>query len=240
MHLHHGDVPAHVGGHIMVTIAGKGDLEDCISFRPVGGGDLTLDVKSPPGFVPGPGAKQAIYDAVSGAELEYVICHPDCLSEKEGYATACIPDCGKLMICGVLAAAKSCEGGCNGDERGSGGVPSRACDLGREDLPDEARQNVWIQGKNSDERSGNPSDADYSRHSIYKYGNYGNWCSEKIDYLKELWAEGDASYVALHTNPHATGSADYDFGTVLAPINDGSGVSFRDKDGNAVAVPQRT
>jgi hypothetical protein len=245
MHLHHGDVPAHVGGHILVTIAGQGNLADCISARPVGGGDFekpagdNINASLESLFK----SKEEIYGAVTGAELEYVVCSPNCLSEADGYATQCVKEC-PFQFCVTLAEAKSCDGGCDGDERGGDGgsslVPSRACDLGRVDLPSQPNQYVWIQGKYSDERSGNPSDGDdYSKHSIYKDGNYGKWCGKKIDFLRELFAEGDASYVALHTNPHATGAADYDFGTVLAPINDGSGVTFRDKDGNQVAVPPR-
>ena len=80
MHLHHGDVPAHVGGHILVTIAGKGPLEDCVSARPVKGGEPEMPeggLEALKTLLSG----EKVYGAVSGAELEYVVCHPDCLSE---------------------------------------------------------------------------------------------------------------------------------------------------------------
>lgn len=122
MHLHHGNLNAEeIGGHIVVSIAGKGDIIGCVAPRLTGTGEPEIAVCSE---LCTPGSVEL------GA----------CVNPTSNPAP--LPQ--ECPICGfVAAAAYFCQGGCQGDRRilgynvtnpdGSSTpqtlAPSRFCDL---------------------------------------------------------------------------------------------------------------
>jgi len=197
MHLHFGEVKAgNKPGPIVITIRGKGDI---------------IGLSSP--------------DSIPS----YAICSSSCLPDALGCDPNCPPDTTSSH---VFAYADACPGGCDGDERdGYGNIslaPSRHCDLDNS-YSNNPPQNTWMDGRLSDERSGNDTDSStsspyYSPTSIFKVGNFQNWCSYSIGYLASLFEPGMYTYVALHSNFNATGAPDILYGTLLAIVNDGSGI----------------
>jgi len=152
------------------------------------------------------------------------ICSDECLIGALG----CDPNCpANNTFPHTFAYAYACDGGCDGDARDGDGnrslAPSRFCDLDNSN-PNNPPQNVWMDGRYSDERSGNSSDTGYSPSSIFKPGNFPKFCSYTIDFLPTLFEPGVYTYVALHSNYLATGAPDLLYGTLLAIINDGDGI----------------
>jgi hypothetical protein len=198
MHLHYGEVKAgNKGGPIVVTIRGKGDLTGYTS------------PSSP----------------ISGS-----VCSSSCLPGALG----CDPNCpSNNTFPYTFAYAYSCDGGCDGDERDGDNrtgtfkslAPSRFCDLDNSN-PSLPPQGEWMDGRYSDERSGNSADDGYSPYSIFKNGNFPKFCSYEIDFLPTLFVEGVYTYVALHSNYNATGAPDLLYGTLLAIVNNGTGIQL--------------
>jgi len=191
------------------------------------------------GNKPGPivitirGKGDIIGDTSSSSPIEGSVCSNMCLPGALG----CDPNCpSNNTFPHTFAYAYACSGGCNGDARDGDGnktlAPSRFCDLDNSN-PSNPPQNVWMDGRYSDERSGNSSDTGYSPYSIFKPGNFGNFCSYTIDFLPTLFDSGVYTYVALHTNFNATGAPDLLYGTLLAIINDGTGIDVLGQSGSS-------
>jgi len=156
--------------------------------------------------------------------IEGSVCSDTCLPAALGCDPNCPPN---NTFPHIFAYAYACSGGCNGDARDGDHnrtlAPSRFCDLDNNN-PSNPPQDVWMDGRYSDERSGNSSDAGYSPYSIFKPGNFDNFCSYTIDFLPTLFQPGVYTYVALHSNYNSTGAPDLLYGTLLAIINDGNGI----------------
>ena len=190
MHLHLGKI---LGSPIVVSIAGAGDIIACVA-------------PPPPNY--------------RFTDQAFAICHPDCTegNQADGNCVA-VENIDQCLLCNVpIARSYHCPGGCAGDGRIVGNLlpngsretlaPSRGCEE-----VSNAPQDEWIQGKYSNEYSGNPQDPNYSPHSIGVLGNFDEWCSESVPWLiDEVFPPGKASYVALHTNFNATGAGDLAFG----------------------------
>jgi len=158
--------------------------------------------------------------------IEGSVCSSSCLPGALGCDPFCPPN---NTFPHTFAYAYSCDGGCNGDERDGDGnrslAPSRFCDLDNSN-PSLPPQDVWMDGRYSDERSGNVNDTGYSPYSIFKHGNFPKFCSYQIDFLPTVFRKDAYCYVALHNNYNATGAPDLLFGTLLAIINNGTGYDF--------------
>mmetsp|Transcript_3945 Transcript_3945/g.5536 ORF Transcript_3945/g.5536 Transcript_3945/m.5536 type:complete len:298 (-) Transcript_3945:64-957(-) len=156
--------------------------------------------------------------------VEDSVCSDTCLPGALGCDPYCPPN---NTYPHIFAYAYACDGGCDGDARDGDGdkalAPSRYCDLDN-DNPSNPPQNEWMDGRYSDERSGNSSDTGYSPYSIFKPGNFDKFCSYTIDFLPTLFQPGVYTYVALHSNYNSTGAPDLLYGTLLAIVNDGSGI----------------
>eukprot|EP00934_Nitzschia_sp_Nitz4_P003031 Nitzschia sp. Nitz4//scaffold144_size56818//43638//44989//NITZ4_006545-RA/size56818-processed-gene-0.72-mRNA-1//1//CDS//3329536540//3021//frame0 len=208
MHLHKGNLVAgEIGGHILVSIAGKGPVVGCAV--PVDGELVVCSETCLPGSV----------------ELG------TCMTPASVGLSAC-PLCNLL-----IGDAYFCRGGCQGDGRILGHnitlfgtvapqtvVPSRKCDIDNEN-PSNALQGQWIQGVHSHEYSGNPDDGEeYSPYSIGVAENFDLWCGDILPFLiDEVFGSGQASYVALHGNFNATGISSLVYGDAFAAISTSEG-----------------
>jgi hypothetical protein len=218
MHLHHGNLnKEEMGGHIMVHIAGAGDIVGCAGVSR----SLKANVK------------------------RLNICSPQCTKESHNVNNCINPkryifSLRRCPICNqVLAGAYFCKGGCQGDRRVSGKTkmgltgkskvesvaPSRFCDINNPNKPNNPKQKQWIQGLYSHEFSGNETDGkQYSKWSIGIPENYDYWCKESLPFLVEdVFQKGAASYVALHANFNATGLPAVLYGDIFTPVSTSEG-----------------
>lgn len=202
MHLHEGMLnEEEIGGSVIVSIAGKGDLV----------GNFGFSFKSW-SVVP------CSRDCTDGNQAL-----GNCVQPFLGFLC--------LIYGLTAGYAYFCENGCQGDNRISGNsflffpaqtvVPSRACDLDN-DNPSNAAQDTWIQGLHSNELSGNPEDEKYSPYSIAASSeNFALWCGDAIPFLvDEVLKDGAAGYIALHLNRFATGLPALLYGDVFAQLTD--------------------
>ena len=213
MHLHQGNlIPEEIGGHILVHIAGSGDLVGCAGVS-----------------------------RVRKAKNRLTICSSECTEGNHKLSNCVNPKRHFLSIrrCPLcnqkLAGAYFCKGGCQGDSRIKGYTikdrrgrskveavaPSRFCDLKNPDKPNNPGQRKWIQGLHSHEFSGNETDGEeYSKYSIARPENFDLWCGEALPFLvDDVFKAGTASYVALHVNFNATGAPALLYGDIFTAVS---------------------
>jgi len=169
--------------------------------------------------------------------LPDTICSDSCLPGALGCNLNCPPN---QTVPFTFAYAYACPGGCDHDARDGDGnrtlAPSRYCDLDN-DNPSNPPQNTWMSGRYSDERSGNTSDTGYSPYSIFILDNFQYWCNYSIDFLPTLFEPGAFTYVALHSNYNDTGLPDLVYGTLLAIVNNGTGIDVLAATSPASPIP---
>lgn len=263
VHVHHGNLVDPYFGHVLVSIAGKGDITGCWGVTdpttvppPQGTGKFSPDIAICSDKCLEPPFSYACKKCANTIDANHYPNLNTFKDFKDMLESGGVPP-GTEGVCNLtLGFAHACNGGCDGDERPTWttGTPpgnkamasSRVCDEKDTRVESDMHQQIWYPGKYSFEMSGNSEDGDeYSHYSIYKKGNFDRFCGVRMQFIKDMLRPTShptsigATYIALHLDFNATGTVSTNFGDLQAPLNAGEGVKvYNYNTGEEVAIPE--